>query len=108
MNDLSSEKTLLIKGSLIEVHAFKGLLETQGIDVELRGEALLGATGEFGLDAAYAEIWITSSQLEQAKAIMDQNNKKGEPWFCRECGEQNEFNFEICWKCSSENIESDL
>ncbi len=107
MKDLLSEKTLLMKGGLIEVHACKGLLETQDISVELRGEALLGAAGEFGLDAAYAEVWIATSQLEQAQAIMAQNNKKGEPWFCHGCGEQNEFNFEICWKCSSENTESE-
>ncbi|MBM7071655.1 DUF2007 domain-containing protein [Shewanella sp. 202IG2-18] len=97
-----SDKCLLAKGTLIEIHAWKGLLETQDIEVELKGEALLGATGEFGLDASYAEVWVKKDKIDHARNILDSMQQQGESWCCRECGEKNESNFELCWQCGTE------
>ena len=97
-----SDSCLLAKGTLIEIHAWKGLLETQGIDVELKGEALLGAIGEFGLDASYAEVWVSKSKIDIARELLESTRNQGEAWLCRECGEKNESSFEICWQCGVE------
>ncbi len=101
-----SEKCLLAKGTLIEIHAWKGLLETQGIDVELKGEALLGATGEFGFDASYAEVWVLKSKENEAKQLLDSTKHLGAQWICKECAEENESSFELCWQCGAEAPES--
>ncbi|MGB0894999.1 MAG: putative signal transducing protein [Parashewanella sp.] len=100
---MSSEKSLLMKGNLIEVHALKGLLETQRIEVEIRGEALLGAMGEFGMEASLAELWVNEGQLTQAQLTYQTSQKQGEKWTCRECGEINESAFELCWQCGTDN-----
>lgn len=100
-----SDNCLLAKGTLIEIHTWKGLLETQGIDVKLKGEALLGATGELGIEAAYAEVWVHKNQIEAARAILDSTKNQCVPWLCRECGEKNESTFELCWQCGAEASE---
>ncbi len=101
-----SDKRLLARGTLIEIHAWKGLLETQGIDVELKGEALLGAAGEFGFDASYAEVWVPKNKVEAAREILDSTRNQGQAWRCENCGEMNESSFELCWQCGFEVPES--
>ena len=40
-----------------EAHLLKGLLESNGIPSEVRGEALFGVRGEIPFTEAFPEIW---------------------------------------------------
>lgn len=95
-------KCLVAAGNILEAHTWKGLLETLGIEVELRGEALMGGVGELSTDQQNIELWVLShnadlARNELAKLKIDQAN-----WYCLQCNEKNEGNFEICWHCGEE------
>lgn len=42
---MEQRKVLLAGGNLLQAHTWKGLLETSGIEVDLKGEALIGEIG---------------------------------------------------------------
>jgi len=89
-------------GGLLEVHTWKGLLELCGIEVELKGEALLGGIGELPTGLHNVELWVPASQYAQAKAQLESLNTNGPQWQCLQCHEINENSFELCWQCSTE------
>jgi len=93
-----------------EAHLVRGLLQAQGIDSEVRGEALF-TTVEAGsvIPGARPEVWVLDpSQAPQALEITDRFAKgealqgsSGPPWQCPACGESHESQFTSCWKCGS-------
>ncbi|RLV59808.1 DUF2007 domain-containing protein [Parashewanella curva] len=97
-----SNMHLLCKDNSLAIHALKGLLQTQGIDAEVRGEALLGAMGELAADVALVELWVEAENLAKGKEVLESTQQQGSPWVCRDCGEPNEATFEICWQCGNE------
>ncbi|GLS82934.1 DUF2007 domain-containing protein [Paraferrimonas haliotis] len=97
------KNVFVVSANLLEAHTWKGLLENQGIPVELRGETLLGATGELPADVQQVEVWVDEAHLQQARAHLDALQVPKERWTCIQCNEENEGNFELCWNCSSEH-----
>lgn len=88
----------------IEANLLKGLLEQQGIRVEITGESLVGAYA--GVPRVCdVRLMVPPGQRHQALAVISRyETAKGEPddgrqWTCAGCGEQNASNFEICWQC---------
>ncbi|WP_295027932.1 DUF2007 domain-containing protein [Shewanella sp.] len=92
-------------GNLLQAHMWKGLLETSGIEVELRGEALLGGVGELPVDLQNVELWVSESRYELAKAQLGSLNAEGSRWRCVKCQEMNEASFDLCWQCGTESCE---
>ncbi|WP_394200976.1 DUF2007 domain-containing protein [Shewanella waksmanii] len=93
-------------GNLLQAHTWKGLLESSGIAVELKGEALLGGIGELPVDLQNVELWVPEEQYEQAKTQLATLDTDGPKWQCVQCHEMNEGSFELCWHCSAERSES--
>ena len=89
-------------GNLLQAHTWKGLLEACGIEVQLKGEALLGGIGELPVDLQNVELWVPESQYEQAKTQLESLNTESPQWQCVQCHEINEDSFELCWQCSAE------
>jgi hypothetical protein len=90
-----------------EAYFLKGLLESEGIAAEVRGEALFGARGEAPVTAdTLPSIWVLDdSQFERALEIL-RNRQEGAPrevWECPNCGELLEPQFSTCWKCGMDN-----
>ena len=88
----------------IEANLIKGLLEQQGIQVEISGEGLVGAYA--GVPRVCdVRLLVPPGQRQQALSVIEgYEAAKGEPddgrhWVCAGCGEQNASNFEICWNC---------
>ncbi|MDO6679451.1 DUF2007 domain-containing protein [Shewanella sp. 4_MG-2023] len=98
---MDNRKVLLTGGNLLQAHTWKGLLETNGILVELTGEALLGGVGELPTEMQTVDIWVCQNQLEQAKTLLESHNMDSPQWQCLQCHEMNEGSFELCWQCSS-------
>ncbi|UJF16833.1 DUF2007 domain-containing protein [Vibrio sp. SS-MA-C1-2] len=96
---MEQTKRLLISGNLIQAHIWKGLLESSYIDVEMRGEALIGGIGELPTDLQSVELWVTQNQFQLAEDELAALQTKTEPWWCSHCHEKNEPSFEICWNC---------
>jgi len=91
-----------------EAHYVKGLLESQGIASEVRGESLFGARGELPVTTDTApSIWIfDDAKFEEARSIIKEHehlNRTATPdrpkWKCDFCGEESEAQFTECWNC---------
>ncbi len=53
----------------IEAHLVQGLLESEGIECEIRGQYLAGAAGELPAGST-ASLWVHEAQFEQAKQVL--------------------------------------
>lgn len=93
-----------------EAHFVRDLLAQEGIDAEVRGEALFGARGEAPVTAeTLPSVWIArDGDVERARAIVAGYERgegpasaAGRPWRCVRCGEELEAQFTACWKCAS-------
>ncbi len=93
-----------------EAHVVKGILESQGISCQVRGDILFGARGEIPLTHETApSVWIKEdSRYVEARKIVKEyetanagNIEKKESWHCSSCGEESEGQFTHCWKCGS-------
>ncbi|UCX04022.1 putative signal transducing protein [Shewanella glacialimarina] len=103
---MEQRKVLLTGGNLLQAHMWKGLLETSGIEVDLRGEALMGGVGELPVDLQTVELWIDMEHLNSAQSILASLDVEQPQWQCVQCHETNEGSFELCWQCSSPKSET--
>jgi hypothetical protein len=103
---MEERKSYVAGGNLLQAHTWKGLLESCGIRVELRGEALMGGVGELSVDMQTVELWVAESECQQAHKQLAALNVAGPKWQCLKCHEFNDASFELCWQCSAERSES--
>ncbi len=97
-------KKLTSSESLVTIHHWKNILESEGIACELRNEHLGSVMGEVPFMEVWPQLWIVNDldfdragQLLSADAIAESPT---EAWTCRNCGEKNEGQFAACWNCS--------
>lgn len=85
----------------IEGNLIRGLLESSGIEVELRGEALGGAYPGIP-KVSETRVFVAPRFLDRAKDIIrmyETRNAESRHWTCTQCGESNTAAFETCWQC---------
>ena len=90
------------------VHNVKNIIEANGIEVVLKNEFSSGAIGEVSAIDAWVELWVIHDvEFEIAQSIVvNLQSKANDPeWQCRECSEENDASFDICWNCQSEHYE---
>lgn len=96
----------------LAVQQIKDLLDEHQIPCFIKNEFAIGAVGELSPFDAWPEVWLVDpewqtraetliaqfvhGQAKQADALRSKSN-----WFCWQCGEENEANFELCWHCGS-------
>ncbi|QDF67552.1 DUF2007 domain-containing protein [Shewanella sp. SNU WT4] len=103
---MQTSKRLVAGGNLLQAHTWKGLLESAGIVVELRGEALMGGVGELPVDLQTVELWVAHEQFELAESQLANLDADRPQWQCVKCHELNHASFELCWQCSAERSEA--
>ncbi len=87
--------------TLFEAVYIRSLLEGEGIDCVLRNEYLSGAAGELPPTECWPEVWVVAD-AEAARAtevIASARADAAPPWQCANCGEVNEGQFGVCWRC---------
>lgn len=90
----------------LEAHSLKGMLETLGIEVLIKGESLSSATGELPADAIAVTLWVKASHQNSARQALDIYEQQADThWYCATCGEENGGSFEVCWQCGVERSE---
>lgn len=107
---MSNEKwhDLTTVAQLLEAHALKGDLESEGIEVRLLGEALLGAVGELPVDAQQIRVQVPEQELARARQLLEQRSQQHRrEWRCPHCGELNGSAYEVCWRCGCDPLASD-
>ncbi|MDP5293250.1 DUF2007 domain-containing protein [Oceanimonas sp. CHS3-5] len=86
----------------LEAHTLKGALESRGMAVQLKGEALAGALGELPMDLAQVTLLVRAPDWQRAREFVQAYQQQGhQSWRCGQCGEENDASFEICWRCGS-------
>jgi len=91
-----------------EAYLVKGLLESKGIESEVRGDILFGARGELPITAETApSVWIVAdTQFSAAREVILQYERNNaldisgqQIWICTSCGEEHGDQFSHCWNC---------
>ena len=97
-------KKLTSSESLITINHYKNVLAAEGIRTEIRNEYLGSIMGEMPFVETWPELWVVNAiEFDRAKQIIEEVENEGpsESWVCRNCGEQNEGQFAVCWKCNT-------
>jgi len=91
-----------------EAYIVKGILETNGIECQVRGDILFAARGEIPLSIETApSVWIIDEQRYMAARDLVSRYERanagkevaGPSWLCPGCGEKLEGQFTHCWQC---------
>lgn len=86
----------------IEAGFLRGLLESAGIEVQVRSMELWTAAVEiYYSEGARPSIWVRKRDLERARQVLERREEAGESaaWTCPDCGERLEGQFTTCWQC---------
>jgi hypothetical protein len=97
-------RRLITCKNVAQAGLLKGILAGSGIACEIRGEYLSMAAGELPFAECYPELWVVGDEdFKRAKEILDEWDSKvvsqHENWICQSCGEENEGQFNSCWRC---------
>ncbi len=89
--------------NVFEAYIVRDRLIEQGIEAVVQGEMLTGAIGELPPDSR-PSVWIRENELyDRAREVIETFENEvpsGPDWRCRNCGEDNEASFGLCWNCS--------
>lgn len=79
------------------------MLKQQGIAVEMRNEFVTSVAGTGAPCDAWPEVWVADADKQRATGLLSSlaTEVTGNPWQCPACGEMNEANFDLCWRCHS-------
>jgi hypothetical protein len=97
-------KKLTSAESLITINHFKNLLAAEGIETQIRNQHLGSIMGEVPFFETWPQLWVVNDlDFDRAVQLIDAANVESptEPWKCPDCGEVNEGQFSICWRCGS-------
>lgn len=85
------------------VNHVRNLLETAGIEVQMKNEFLGGGAGELPPTEAWPELWVAEEDFSRAEQVIDefQNAESLPAWRCPKCGERVEGQFSVCWNCGT-------
>ena len=96
----------------MDAHFMKGLLEQEGINAVVQGEALQETWGDLPLTSeSLPSVWVPDQDVDKALPIIDEYKRRdeadaatGEPparptWACPNCGQRVEEQFTQCWHC---------
>lgn len=87
------------------LNSVKNILEFNQIDCYIKNQHGHTMGPEFGLDNTMLELWLPdANDYDRATAIIEEQvltQEPGDPWSCKKCGEENEGNFAVCWKCQT-------
>lgn len=90
----------------IEGNLIRGLLESEGIEVELYGDQMTAYPGIPRVSET--RVFVRPAQRAAAQAAIRQYEQRGAEqrhWRCRQCGESNTAAFETCWQCQGPSPE---
>lgn len=77
------------------------------IQHELRNEFVTSVMGTGAPCDAWPELWVAEEDEVRALEVLQSLSEEveGEIWCCDLCGEMNEPNFDVCWKCHSGDLD---
>jgi hypothetical protein len=101
-------KKVFVARDVTEAHFVRGLIESQDIQVTVRGESSAGASAEVPFVDAWPAVCVLDDDCEErARAIVKEyeagaGGTAGAAWRCHKCGQDVEAQFTACWSCGAE------
>ena len=103
-------KQVFTARDVTEAHFVRGLLESHGLDVAVRGEDLCAIRGEVAFVDTWPTVWVLdeSQEADARRVIQEYESGNGERtghrtgWRCPRCGQDLEPQFTACWSCGTE------
>jgi hypothetical protein len=97
-------KKLTSAESLITINHYKNLLAAEGIETQVRNQHLGSIMGEVPFFETWPQLWIVND-LDHDRAVQliesAESESPAEAWTCPNCGEVNEGQFSVCWRCAT-------
>lgn len=107
---MSDLKKVYVAGGPGDAHLLKGLLESAGIAVVIRGDDFVPLQGGslFHLETR-PSLWVLEEDLNRAAEIVSDYETRPAPSYgaaagarvCPTCGEESEPQFTACWNCGA-------
>ena len=101
-------KKLTSHASNVTIHHYRNLLEAEGIPCEIRNEHLGSVFGELPFTETWPQLWVVNDlDYDRAKQLISDevlNESPAASWRCKQCGEENEGQFSVCWNCSGTSV----
>lgn len=96
-------KKVFTADNLVTVAHFRNVLETAGIETEIRNENLGSVLGEVPFTEVWPQLWVRHV-LDAPRALeliaeASAPPEASDPWQCRHCAASNEGHFAACWQC---------
>jgi hypothetical protein len=91
--------------TLADTTHLKNLLELSGIDSFIKNTYLGSGAGDLPVFDVSPELWVfedayaAHAEAIVREALRPQSAVAPDPWLCRQCGESNEGQFAVCWRC---------
>lgn len=109
----SATVPVMIFSSAQHAHVARSMLDAHEIPCSVTGDQLASTFSIYGNVTTRIELWVKREDLQEASEILEELNEKAtEPnpwgqdhkssWFCTDCNEVNENNFDECWSCGAE------
>lgn len=93
------------------VFNLKNLLEDQGIECVIKNEFSGGGVGDLAPLDTWPELWVSNDDcFDRAESLINDihnGHADEDVWLCRQCGEKNTANFQVCWNCQAGRIPAD-
>ena len=98
-------KKLTSAPSVITIHHYKNLLESEGIAAVVKNEHFGSILGEMPFTDTWPQLWVVNDlDFDRARQLIDGSAADESPkasWRCATCGEINEGQFGVCWQCGT-------
>jgi hypothetical protein len=91
--------------NIMVLHIAKNILALNDIASFVKNEHTIPNGAGHGMDNVFFELWINhNDDYAKASAVIDReivNPVAKNSWKCKQCAEENEGGFDICWNCQS-------
>jgi hypothetical protein len=98
-------KRIYTHDNIVVLHSVKNVLALNNIESFVKNEHTIPAGARHGISNIFHELWILNDQdYERACRVIDteiDNPVFKAAWICSNCREENEGNFDVCWKCQN-------
>lgn len=101
-------KRVYAEPSPIFIHHLKDLLDEKGIKSIIKNELLSGGVGDLPPTEVWPELWVMDNEDKMpaerlVNEFLQSVKSDSKAWKCRNCGEEIEGQFNICWSCGQES-----
>ncbi|MCG6970956.1 MAG: DUF2007 domain-containing protein [Gammaproteobacteria bacterium] len=98
-------KSVYSSPHLFWVTYYQNILQSHGIESFIKNEYLSGGAGELPPNECWPRLFVNDADFDRAEQIVQAELNTppvdAPPWICAQCGEQNEGQFALCWKCGT-------